>query len=200
MISALNFGETVASGALNAVFTALFVAGAATWVIKRRESRETDRRRQEDIEQERLRREREEEFQTRAALRAAYALLLVAQRRSREAFVLLAKSASDDIKVDAAATQAYALFIDEYHRLALDASDDMWRELRRLRRILGAMKSSAQKRDAASCDELFELARDARQNLEGSFRKRLGYSPLVERNDLGKYDRLKDDEKSQDEN
>lgn len=34
------------------------------------------------------------------------------------------------------------------------------------------------------------MARDARQNLERSFRERLGYKAHQKRNDLGRYDKI----------
>lgn len=133
----------------------------------------------------------EHNFQSRSALRESYARLLVAQRRSREASVALA-AATGDLR-DAAlrtAGEAHDEFIDEYHRLALDADRPMWKELRGLRVVLDDMLERAREGDAQVCQELTKTARRARQNLERSFRMRLGHEPLQERRPLGSYDKM----------
>jgi hypothetical protein len=172
---ALSFGETLWAngvGALStAFFTALFVTVGATLVVKNVESRENQRREREKsdraaalvtIRQDRadLRRElalkqserqqdREHEFQTRSALRETYSRLLVAQRRSRQASIALSVAENRARDADrVAARQAHDDFIDEYHRLALDADESMWRELRGLRDVLDDMLACAQSGDA----------------------------------------------------
>ena len=120
MLAELSFGQTVAADALSALFTAVLVGFAATLVVgifqrrseKRRrdaEKREGDQlRREAEKREDQLQREatptarlhdeqlqfRESEHQTRAALRETYAQFLIAQRRSREASLTLAKSGS----------------------------------------------------------------------------------------------------------
>ena len=179
-LAELDFAHTVAVGFLNAVFTALLVAGVATFLVKRYEARHEEHLQTRGLE-----------HQTRAALRETYAQFLVAQRRSRESSVALARAggASEDHGLDLNAVLAHDQFVDLYHRLNLDASRTMWKDARGLRAVLDDMLSAARAGDAARCEELVEVARAARQNLEGSFRARLEYQPLQARTDLGEYDR-----------
>jgi hypothetical protein len=193
LVAELSFGQTIGAGIISAVVSAVFTAGlvgiVAARFIHRIESRDTDRRHQESLDQS-----------TRAVLRDAYGQLLVVQRRSREASLKLAKAESDArAAADAELVTAYAEFIDQYHRVSLDASKEMWRDLRKLRRVLGSMKRAARRAEVGRCDELFELARDARQNLEGTFREELGHERLLPRRPLGKYDDLKEDDRIVDE-
>jgi hypothetical protein len=207
VLAELSFGQTVAADALDALFTAVLVGFAATLVVgifqgrseKRRqdaEKREDDRRRKaERLHDEQLQ-FREFEHQTRAALRETYAQFLIAQRRSREASLTLAKSCSAPEKeyVVKQALEAYDEFIDFYHRLNLDATREMWIDARRLRKILEDMLKCAQQGEAQECERLKVLARRARQNLENTFRSRLRYEPfdpLQLHKDLGKYEQIK---------
>lgn len=179
-LSQLNFGETLAAGAVNALLTAVFIGIVAGLIVKRYES----------IHELRLQ-TRELEHQTRVALRTTYSQLLVAQRHSRQASVQLAQAGgeSSDPDLAKAAGAAHDEFINHYHGLNLDASAEMWRDARGLRKILDDMLNSARSGDAPGCEQLAGHARAARQNLERSFRVRLGHEPLQERRDLGKYDR-----------
>jgi len=133
---------------------------------------------------------RELEHQTRAALRKTYDKLLVAQRQSREASLrAAAQSSGTDVsagadKLKAEATAAHNAFIEQYHLLNLDASREMWLDARSLRDVLDDMLKAAQGGDTEAAEQLFELARDARQNLERSFRARLGHEVLQARRDL----------------
>ncbi len=157
------------------------VSAAVTWWNQSRERRQ----RQQLLRQEL-------EHQTRDALRQTYAQLLAAQRRSREASVQLATAGGVDGngELAEAAIAAHAEFIDRYHQLNLDSSRDMWLEARGLRDILDKMLEFAQAGRAAECGSLVETARDARQNLERSFRERLGYQAHQKRRLLGKYDKV----------
>lgn len=74
----------------------------------------------------------------------------------------------------------------------------MWEEVRGLRDVLDHMLVSAQEGNKGECEDLAELARDARQNLERSFRDRLGYEPLQERRPLGDYDKQSSSSKNED--
>jgi septal ring factor EnvC (AmiA/AmiB activator) len=76
------------------------------------------------------------------------------------------------------ATTAYANFVDDYHRLALDADKSMWRHLRMLEDTLKKMLAKAEAGDAAACAELRERAAEHRRALEDSFRHRLGYTDI----------------------
>jgi hypothetical protein len=76
-----------------------------------------------------------------------------------------------------------------YHALNLDASRDMWKDARALRSILDDMVKVARGGNAERCKELYEVARRGRQNLERSFRSRLGYDPLHDKRDLGPYNK-----------
>jgi hypothetical protein len=179
---ALDFPQIVFASALDAAFTALFVGVAATFVVRWYENRADARRRQADHEHEEEIQERQLEFQTRAALRDCYAQLLVAQRSSREASVELARAGrSGKREQEKAAVQAHGEFIDRYHRLNLDADRAMWEDARALRRVLDELLKAGQQGDMAECELLVESARKARQNLERSFRLRLGHDPLQDR-------------------
>jgi hypothetical protein len=212
----LNFGETVAAGTINAIstafFTASFVAVAATLLVNRVEQRDKDRREREaaerskallqesharaaeqqlfDQQHDERQQQSEHEFQTRKALREAYARLLIAQRQSRQASIAL--SATKDPERDEAliaARRAHDHFIDEYHNLALDADRPVWLELRALRHVLDDMLEDAEAGDAEGCNSRVQIARAARQNLERTLRQRLGHKALQSRKDLGQYDK-----------
>jgi hypothetical protein len=133
---------------------------------------------------------RELEHQTRAALRQTYDKLLVAQRRSREASLRFATSTSTadpsarDEALRAEATAAHVAFIEHYHQLNLDANREMWIDARGLRNVLDDMLKAAQAGEADRAKELVKPARAARQNLERSFRARLGHDVLQERKPL----------------
>jgi len=133
---------------------------------------------------------RELEHQTRAALRQTYYKLLVTQRRSREASLRLAttpsngNSSAGEEALRTEATAAHGEFIEQYHQLNLDASRDMWIEARGLRHVLDDMLKAAQEGDVDNATRLFDVARDARQNLERSFRARLGHNVLQARRPL----------------
>lgn len=214
-LAELSFGQTVAADALSALFTAVLVGFAATLVVgifqrrseKRRrdaekredqlqweaEKREEDRRREAARLHDEQLQFREFEHQTRAALRETYAQFLIAQRRSREASLTLAKSggAPGNEYMDEQAVKAYDEFIDLYHRLNLDATREMWVDARRLRKILEDMLECAQQGNAQECEQLKRLARHARQNLENTFRSRLRYEPfdpLQQHKNLGIYE------------
>jgi hypothetical protein len=118
-----------------------------------------------------------------------YAQFLVAQRRSRQASLALAKCGESDGDPDRQALKAYDEFIDLYHHLALDASREMWLDARSLRSVLDDMVKYGQQEDVRECEQLVEIARKARQNLEDSFRVRLQYPPLHSHKDLGSYER-----------
>ena len=202
VLAELSFGQTVAADFFDALFTAVLVGFAATLVVGIFDRKAENRRREaEKCEAERLReaekREaerqweaaklhderlqfREFEHQTRAALRETYAQFLIAQRRSREASLTLAKSGSapGNEYLDEQALKAYDEFIDLYHRLNLDATREMWIDARRLRKILEDMLECAQQGNAQECEQLKKLARHARQNLENTFRSRLRYEPF----------------------
>ena len=140
---------------------------------------------------------RELEYQTRAALRQTYDRLLVAQRRSREASLRLAEARqiakSAKKRLEAEATQTHTVFIEHYHQLNLDASPEMWVEARTLRHVLDGLLKAARKGHATKAADLAEDARNARQNLERSFRTRLGYDALQCRQPIAaKYDKLPD--------
>jgi hypothetical protein len=135
---------------------------------------------------------RELEHQARAALRQTYGELLIAQRRSREASLQLAaapRTIGDDDSsardaLTTAAIAAHSEFLERYHRLNLDASRTMWIEARGLRDVLDAMLKAAKEGEAIEVEQLGKAARHARQNLEGSFRLRLGYERLQGRKPL----------------
>jgi hypothetical protein len=191
MLAELDFGQTVAAGFLNALFAAFFVGGAAAIVVRWYESRAEDRRQAAEMQHEEELQVRQLEYQTRAALRETYSLLLVAQRRSREASVQLAKAggASESEELDKDAVLAHDEFIDSYHRLNLDANREMWEDARGLRLVLDRMLDYSKLGSVQECDALIATARAARQNLERSFRLRLGGEELQDRKDLGEFDR-----------
>jgi hypothetical protein len=154
----------------------------------------------QELEHQRSLQTQELEHQTRAALRQTYDKLLVAQRRSREtsrraATTVQSKDGSADEALRAA-EDAHTAFIEHYHQLNLDANGDMWVEARRLRRVLDAMLKAAKAGDVKKAAELHGRARDARQNLERSFRLRLGHEALQSRQSLGEFDKpsAKDDD------
>ena len=113
---------------------------------------------------DRRQQDHEHEFQTRQALRESYARLLVKQRRSRQLSLALTNAQGNVADAEA----AHSDFIDEYHRLALDALEtrSMWVQLRQLREALDALLLWAQVGERARCEQLYESARAARQNLE----------------------------------
>lgn len=164
MLADLGFWQTLAVGAFQVLITAVLVAGIAAYVVKRYEL----------------------EHQTRAALRETYADLLAAQRRSREASIELARAggAAHREELETTATNALADFLDAYHRLNLDATDEMWRDARGLRDVLEDMLKSSKRGDTKETEGLKTVARKARQNLERSFRMRLGHRPLQSRRTL----------------
>jgi hypothetical protein len=150
------------------------------------DQRHADLQRELSEEHDRRQQDHEHEFQTRRALRESYSQLLVMQRRSRQLSIAL-NLAEGNARVDAEskAVSAHRDFIDEYHRLALDADKDMWVQLRKLRKALDAMLLWAQEGDRGRCEQLYESARAARQNLEREFRHRLGYKELQDLNRVG---------------
>ncbi|XUL87979.1 hypothetical protein ACQ86D_15960 [Streptomyces galilaeus] len=168
-LSQLDLGETLAAGAVNAFLTSVFIGIVAGLIVKRYELR----------------------HQTRAALRATYAQLLVAQRRSRQLSIELAQAGgkSTDSTLARQASVAHDEFINVYHDLNLDVSRQMWREVRALRHILDDMLKLAQAGKADECTKLSYLARAARQNLAGAFRAQLGHAPLQKRKPLDRYDK-----------
>jgi len=154
--------------------------------VKESNQREAEFGRQ--LDQQKL----EWESQTRAALRGPYANLLIAQRRSREASLQLAREGqpSEHDRLLEQAIEAHDEFIDTYHQLNLDSDREMWLEVRSLREVLGEMLKEARNGNAAACDDLAKIARHARQNLERAFRRKLGYEPHQARRPLGKYDKV----------
>lgn len=213
ILAELDFWETVGAGFLNVLFTAVFVGIVAALVVRSYGARmdkrlqEADqahakrlqnadqahakRLREADARHEKELQKRQLEHEARAALRETYAQLLIAQRRSREASRRLAQAggASRDQRLEREATSAHDEFIDLYHRLNLDASTQMWKDARGLRRVLSLMLKAARRGRAEECEALAGFARKARQNLEGSFRRRLKHKPLQRRKSLGVHDR-----------
>lgn len=63
-------------------------------------------------------------------------------------------------------------------------------DARGLRHVLTRMRDKARQGESRECELLRDVAVDARQNLERSFRIRLGLDPLQKRNDLGEFDKL----------
>jgi hypothetical protein len=165
---------------LGGVVAAIVSASVTLW----NQSRE--RRQRSELVQ------RDLEHQTREALRHTYAQLLVVQRKSREASVQLAAAggAPGNGNLADPAIAAHAEFIDLYHQLNLDSSPEMWFEARGLRDILDKMLEFAQAGQADECRSLVKVARSARQNLERSFRERLGYVAHQSRRPLGEYDKI----------
>lgn len=215
ILAELSLGQTVIAGFFDALFTAVLVGFAATFVVRIFERRAERRRREAESQEEKRRQEaedreenrrqeaarlhnerlqsREFEYQTRAALRETYAQFLIAQRRSREASLTLAKSggAPGNESMEEQAGKAYDEFIDLYHRLNLDVTREMWLDARKLRKILEDMLKYARQGNAQECEQLKDVARHARQNLENTFRSRLRYEPfdpLQPRKSLGSYD------------
>jgi hypothetical protein len=188
-----TFGQTVAAGAINTTLTALLVGGVAAYLVKRYENRAAERRRRDEELHDQRMQDQQLEYQTRATLRETYARLLVAQRTSRQASLRLGEevASAQQSPSKEAAVAAHDEFIDLYHRLNLDVDDEMWREARSLRKILDDLLAAALRGEVEKCRLLIDTARDARQNLERSFRIRLGYTPLQKRRCLGKYDKAK---------
>jgi hypothetical protein len=186
-LAQLNFNQTVAASFFSAAFTAILVGGVAAFVIKRYEVRASNNVKKQDLR-----------HQTQTSLRETYARLLVAQRRSREASLQLAKRAAADTRrpadedLEEKAQLAHDEFIEAYHRLNLDADEQMWLDVRGLRDVLDDMLRFGRQGGAdgaAQCSQLAEIAKEARQNLERSFRLLLDHKPLQKRNPLGKYDK-----------
>jgi gas vesicle protein len=147
--------------------------------------------RSRELDQQEAHLQRNLEHQTREALREGYTLVLVTQRRCREACLQLAEDggAKCSPELAAEAKAAHDEFLDAYHMLNLDSTKQMWEEVRGLRHVLDDMLDYAEK--GRDVKELGELARDARQNLERMFRERLGYQPHQDRQPLGKkYDKV----------
>jgi hypothetical protein len=170
-LAELDFGEAVLLGFLNAAFTALLVAGVAAFVVKRYEALAEDRRQEAEARHAEQLQTKELEHQTRAALRETYAHFLVAQRRSREISVALARAggASQDRGLETEAVLAHDEFVDLYHQLNLDASRTMWKDARGLRGVLDDMLSQARNGDATSCEALANSpARHARTSRAAS--------------------------------
>jgi hypothetical protein len=213
ILADLSFAETLIAGVLSAASTALFVVIAAGFVVKRYEvraagrqlvadqlhedrlqarqleyeARTADRLREAAARHEEQLQNRQLEHQARATLRETYAQLLVAQRRSREASVKLARAggASGDPELETQTVGFHDEFIGFYHQLNLDASKPMWDDARDLRRVLDELLAQARHGNTEGCEALRDDARSARQNLERSFRMRLGYEPLQDRQSLG---------------
>lgn len=178
-LAQLDFGEALQLGLWNSFLSAIFVGIAAGLVVRWYEGRHKSQLQIQQLE-----------HQTRAALRATYSQLLVAQRRSRQASLQLALGCESDTRsLTEKANTAHDEFIHAYHCLNLDASHQMWLDMRGLRRILDKMLACAQNGERERCEELVDEARKARQNLEGSFRNRLGHDPLQDRKSLGVHDR-----------
>ncbi|WP_141754163.1 hypothetical protein [Streptomyces subrutilus] len=95
-----------------------------------------------------------------------------------------AATRSTDEDLEEKAQLAHDEFIETYHRLNLDASKQMWREARRLRKVIGDMLELGKRGDAEQCRALERIARKARQNVESSFRVLLGHKPLLARNTI----------------
>lgn len=195
----LSMTELMAVGITNAVATAVLVTCGAGLIVKMYESRQEARKitlqagisaDQRKLTEEHDARQKaiDQEFQTRSTLRDSYASLLVVQRASREASRRLASSSGEErARALKSAKSAHTSFIDQYHRLALDADEPMWLDMRSLRHILDDMLKYANLGNVANCERLAELAKHARQNLEQSFRTRLGHKPLQDRKDVGGY-------------
>jgi len=149
------------------------------------ELRQEFAQRSRELDQREALLQRELEHQTREALRSSYAQLLVSQRRCRQACLQLAGAGGAERSPQLAedATAAHDKFMDAYHALNLDSDRDMWEEVRGLRDVLDDMLKNAEA--GREVDDLAELARDARQNLERTFRRRLGQEPHQDRRPLG---------------
>jgi hypothetical protein len=151
----------------------------------------TFEQRDRELRQREVLLQRELEYQTRETLRQCYRQLLESQRRCRQASVRLAKVGGADhgAELAAEATAAHDEFLDAYHALNLDSTEDMWKEVRGLRHVLDHMLEFAM--TGHNVDGLAELARDARQNLERTFRERLDQRPHQPRRPLGQpYDKV----------
>jgi hypothetical protein len=172
--------EVAVGGVIAAVVAAVVSAGVSLW------TRARERRQRSELLQKEL------EHQTNEILRRAYAQLLTAQRRSRELSIRLAEGGGSaaDATLAGMAIAAHDDFIDCYHQLNLDSTPEMWLEVRGLRHVLDKMLEKAQAGDAAECRILVQTARDARQNLERTFRERLGHEALQARHPLGSYDKV----------
>ncbi len=172
--------EVAFGGVVAAVVAAVVSAVVTLWTQARHRS-QRDRLLQKELE-----------HQTREALRNMYGLLLRAQRRSRELSIRLADAggAAAEGNLAESAVAAHDEFIDLYHQLNLDSSRDMWLEVRGLRNVLDKMLEEGQAGHAVECRSLADTARDARQNLERSFRERLGYQALQQRRPLGTFDKV----------
>lgn len=182
LMADLTFEETLAAGTVNVVLTAVLIGGLATYLVKKQEDRAADVRSKADQRHEEELQERLLEHQAREALRKTYSQLLRSQRRSRELSLelSLAGGASANPDLAAKAKEAHSEFIGDYHALNLDVSLEMWKEARDLRDVLSQMLVASQEGDRVGCENLAKDARSARQNLERSFRIRLGYAPLRE--------------------
>jgi hypothetical protein len=197
----LTFKQTIWASVVDdlatAAFTAALVTLGAQFIVQRAQNQREGALHQEEQDraaaetqlskmQARRRQRQEQEFQSRKSLREAYASLLVMQRRSRQASLALSKAVGEARpQADDAAVDAHNDFLDEYHRLALDADRDMWVELRHLRKALDVMLLWAREGDTARCEDLYESARAARQNLERQFRLRLHHSELQKPKSVG---------------
>jgi hypothetical protein len=191
ILAQLDFGQTVAAGAFNAFFTAALVSIVATIAVRWYDNRaEVLRQGARQLHEEQLQKQALE-HESSSALRDTYAQLLVAQRRTRQASVLLAEAGGVKVNESLAnsATLAHDEFIDLYHRLSLDASREMWLEARSLRDILDKMLEHGRNGNRTECEGLVKTARSARQNLERSFRVQLLHEPLQRRKTLGEYDK-----------
>jgi hypothetical protein len=198
--------ELAAATALfDAFFTAVLVAGAAVIVVNCLQNRADRSRRAEEgrraraaaalearqlDDQRKLAEEhdlRQQDiqlaYQTRSALRESYVRLLVVQRRSRELSIRRSDFPANAVdaatrEATTAAIDAYDDFVNEYHRLALDADAEMWPHLRRLEATLKEMLAKAQEGDARTCRSLGREAAHARRQLEDTFRVHLGHAEL----------------------
>lgn len=170
-LAQLDFGEALQLGIWNSLFGAIFVGVAAGLVVKWYEGRHESQLQSRQLE-----------YQTKAALRATYSQLLIAQRRSRQASLQLATAEeADKPALEETANAAHDEFIHAYHDLNLDATRSMWLDAISLRERLDEMLECAHHGKIERCKELVLESRKARQNLEGSFRKLLGHDLLQNR-------------------
>ncbi len=130
---------------------------------------------------------RDLEHQTRTVLRESYTDLLRAQRDLREKCLMLAARPDDDLA--RSTHDAMAEFIIAYHRINLDAPEELWKDLRVLRGVLEEMEKAAAAGDVRRCDNLSADARRARQNVERQFRHRLGHRPFRDWKTLKSYEK-----------
>lgn len=77
---------------------------------------------------------------------------------------MLAQTGGTDPDLAKQAIAAHDEFIDSYHHLNLDVSDQMWRDVQGLRHTLDDMLELALAGEATGCEDLVELARSVRQN------------------------------------